>query len=131
MQDKANDVFELVSCIDGLQSKLDLVVGELNSVREQLANMEQKSLKDTLLEIVNKMESRCAEMKTQLLEIKESVKEKASEIVASVKQKGKEALNRVSEFRGIKDKLVSMRENVRESVADVNRTVAKIDTFGT
>jgi len=37
----------------------------------------------------------------------------------------------VSEFRGIKDKLVSMRENVRESVADVNRTVAKIDTFGT
>ena len=131
MQDKENDVFELVSCIDGLQSKLDLVVGELNSVREQLANMEQKSLKDTLLEIVNKMESRCAEMKTQLLVVKESVQEKASEIVASVKRKGKEALNRVSEFCGIKDKLVLMRENVRESVADVNRTVAKIDTFGT
>ena len=36
----------------------------------------------------------------------------------------------MSEFRGIKDKLVSMRENVRESVADVNHTVAKIDTFG-
>jgi len=89
MKDKANDLFELVSFIDGLQSKLDLVFGELNSIREQLANLEQKSLKDTLLEIVNKMESRCTEMRTQLLEVKESEKEKASNIVASVKQKVK------------------------------------------
>ncbi len=39
-------------------------------------------------------------------------------------------LNRVSEFVGLKDKLVGIRNKVKERIADTNRTIAKIDSFG-
>lgn len=55
---------------------------------------------------------------------------KASEIVKAVKQKGKEALNKVSEFFGVKKKLESIRENVREGIIETDQTLARIDGFG-
>ena len=53
-----------------------------------------------------------------------------SEIVKAVKQKGKEALNKVSEFFGVKKKLESIRENVREGIVETDQTLARIDGFG-
>ena len=57
-------------------------------------------------------------------------KSKAGEIMADFKMRGKAALNRVSEFIGLKDKLVGIRNKVKEGIADTNRTIAKIDSFG-
>lgn len=56
---------------------------------------------------------------------------KAGEIVKAVKQKGKAALNKVAEFLGIKKKLENIRQNVQESIADVDKSIGKIDAFGT
>ena len=50
--------------------------------------------------------------------------------MADFKMRGKAALNRVSEFIGLKDKLVGIRNKVKEGIADTNRTIAKIDSFG-
>ena len=69
-------------------------------------------------------------MKEKLFEVKEEMHNKASEIVKAVKQKGKEALNKVSEFFGVKKKLESIRENVREGIIETEQTLARIDGFG-
>lgn len=69
-------------------------------------------------------------MKEQLLEIKAEVKAKASEIVAEVKEKGKAALHKMSEFFGIRNKLESVRDNVHKSIAETEHTIEKIDAFG-
>lgn len=53
-----------------------------------------------------------------------------SEIVAEAKAKGKAALHKVSEFLGITDKLESVRENVRKSIAETEHIINKIDVFG-
>lgn len=37
----------------------------------------------------------------------------------------------MAEFLGIKEKLQNIRQNVQESVADVDRSLAKIDALGT
>ena len=76
------------------------------------------------------LEQQCQKMKQQLFEIKTEVKAKASEIVAEAKAKGKVALHKVSEFLGIKDKLESVRENVRKSIAETEHTINKLDAFG-
>ncbi|MBD5137170.1 MAG: hypothetical protein HDT39_14650 [Lachnospiraceae bacterium] len=55
---------------------------------------------------------------------------KAAEIVKAVKQKGEEALNKVSEFFGVNKKLESIRENVREGIGETDQTLARIDGFG-
>lgn len=69
-------------------------------------------------------------MKEKLFEVKEEMHNKASEIVKAVKQKGKEALNKVSEFFGVKKKLEFIRENVREGIVETDQTLARIDGFG-
>ena len=134
MKDKANDVFEAASYIDGLQNKLDQVMEELETVKQQLSDIqvqnERKSLKNVLSEMVVKMENRCNEMKQQLFEVKEDFKAKASSIIDGVKQKGKEALHNVHEFFGIKETLEKMRVEVRESITDVEHTIGRIDAFG-
>ena len=65
-------------------------------------------------------------MKEKLLEIRADIKAKAGEIVTSVKQKGKAALNKVEEFLEIKKKLANIRQNVQESITDVDKSIGKI-----
>lgn len=86
--------------------------------------------KKSLSEAADRLEKRCDEIKQQIFEVKESIKSKAGEIMADFKMRGKAALNRVSEFIGLKDKLVGIRNKVKEGIADTNRTIAKIDSFG-
>ncbi len=130
----ANDVFEMAALIDGMGKRLEQVTEELTNVRMQLEKMEKekadRTFRATIQKTVNSLEQQCQKMKEQLFEIKTEVKAKASEIVAEAKAKGKAALHKVSELLGIKNKLESVRDNVRQSIAETERTIGKIDSFG-
>jgi len=134
MKEKANDIFEAATYVDGLEKKLDQVVAELNDVKQQLADMQDqqmmKSIKAQLANASERMETLCNSMKEQLFEVKTEFKEKATSIVTEVKAKGNEALNRVSEFLGVKEKLEKLRINVREARTETDKTIDKIDRFG-
>lgn len=133
-KEAANNVFEMAAYIDGMEQKMDAVLEELVNVRKQLAEMERKQERKTVREAlsgaVEKLEQQCQKMKQQLFEVKTEIKAKAAEIVEEAKQKGKAALNKVSEFLGIKNKLQNIWQNVQESIADVDKSIRKIDAFG-
>ena len=134
MQEAANNIFEMAAYVDVMENKMNTVLEELTAVKDQLHKMEEreaeKGLKQTLKRAVNKLEEDCQAMKEKLLEVKAEIKAKAGEIVTAAKQKGKAALNRVSEFLGIKKKLQNIRQNVQESIDDVDKSIGKIDAFG-
>lgn len=134
MGDKANDLYETAAYVDGLEHKLNLVMDELASVKKQLADIQEQSIikdfKESLSNMINKMENRCIEIKAQIFEVKDQITNKASEIVQAVKMKGKEALNKVAEFAGINAKLESVREKIKEAVLDTNHAIIKIDGLG-
>ena len=134
MQEAANNIFEMAAYVYVMEKKMDTVLEELTAVKDQLHKMEEreaeKGLKQTLKRAVNKLEEDCQAMKEKLLEVKAEIKAKAGEIVTAAKQKGKAALNRVSEFLGIKKKLQNIRQNVQESIDDVDKSIGKIDAFG-
>lgn len=134
MKDKANDIFESAAYVDGLEKKLDQVVAELNEVKKQLYDLQEqqmmKSIKAQLANASERMEALCNSMKKQLFEVKVEFKEKTASIVMEVKAKGKEALNRVSEFFGVKEKLEKLRMNVREAGIETDKAIVKIDRFG-
>lgn len=134
MTKEANDTFELCSYVDSLEKKLDAMTEELVNVKSQLMEMQEdtilNNLKAQIQESAVKLQTACANMKEQLFTVKENIHNKAVDIVNDVKLRGKEALNRVSEFMGIKNKLISIRENVKQSKIEVASTVAKIDAFG-
>ena len=135
MQEAANNIFEMAAYVDVMEKKMDSVLEELVTVKDQLHKMEEreaeKGLKQSLKRAVNKLEQDCRAMKEKLFEVKAEIKAKAGEIVTAAKQKGKAALNRVAEFLGIKKKLEGIRQNVQESIADVDKSIGKIDAFGT
>ena len=135
MKEVANSIFEMAAYVDVMEKKMDSVLEELVTVKDQLHKMEEreaeKGLKQSLKRAVNKLEQDCRAMKEKLFEVKAEIKAKAGEIVTAAKQKGKAALNRVAEFLGIKKKLEGIRQNVQESIADVDKSIGKIDAFGT
>ena len=134
MQEAANNIFEMAAYVDVMEKKMDSVLEELVTVKDQLHKMEEreaeKGLKQTVKRAVNKLEQDCKAMKEKLFEVKTEIKAKAGEIVTAAKQKGKAALNKVAEFLGIKKKLEGIRQNVQESIADVDKSIGKIDAFG-
>ena len=134
MKEAANSIFEMAAYVDVMEKKMDSVLDELTTVKNQLHKMEEreaeKGLKQSLKRAVNKLEQDCKAMKEKLSEVKTEIKAKAGEIVTAAKQKGKAALNRVAEFLGIKKKLEGIRQNVQKSIADVDKSIGKIDAFG-
>lgn len=68
--------------------------------------------------------------KKQVLETKEQVKSTAKSIVAEAKAKGRATLYRVSEFLGIKNKLLIIRENVRSAIKKTDRNIARTALLG-
>ena len=134
MQEAANNIFEMAAYVDVMENKMDSVLQELVTVKDQLRKMEEreaeKGLQQSLKRAVNKLEQDCKAMKEKLFEVKTEIKAKAGEIVTAAKQKGKAALNKVAEFLGVKKKLENIRQNVQESIADVDKSIGKIDAFG-
>lgn len=135
MPQEANHTFELCTYVDSLEKKLDSMTEELTNVKQQLKDMQENTvlnnLKDQVQAAAERLQERCGIMKDQLFVVKDNMKSKASDIVVEAKKKGKAALNKISEFFAVKEKLVSIRELVKESKKDVSATIAKIDVFGT
>ena len=134
MPKEAKHTFEFCADVDSLEKKLDSMTEELTNVKQQLKNMQEdtvlNNLKTQIQTAAERLQERCNAMKEQLYVVKDNIRSKASEIVVEVKKKGKAALNKISELLGVKEKIVSIRELVKESQKDVISTITKIDAFG-
>ena len=129
MKEQANDVFEICSYVDGLEKKIDSMTEELTNMQNQIKEMQEDTLvnnaKKALSEAQERLNARCEQIKSQVLEVKAQVKSTAKSIVDEAKVKGRNALYRVSEFLGIKKRLLDVRENVRGAIKTTDKDIAK------
>ena len=129
MKEQANDVFEICSYVDGLEKKIDSMTEELTNMQNQIKEMQEDTLvnnaKKALSEAQERLKTRCEQIKSQVLEVKEHVRSTAKGIVEEAREKGRAALYRVSEFLGIKKRLLDIRENVRDAIKTTDKDIAK------
>ena len=129
MKEQANDVFEICSYVDGLEKKIDSMTEELTNMQNQIKEMQEDTLvnnaKKALSEAQERLNARREQIKSQVLEVKAQVKSTAKSIVDEGKAKGRTALYRVSEFLGIKKRLLDIRENVRGTIKTTDKDIAK------
>ena len=134
MKEQANDVFEICSYVDGLEKKIDFMTEELTNMQNQIKEMQEDTLvnnaKKALSEAQERLNARCEQIKSQVFQVKEQVKSIAKSIVDETKVKGRAALYRVSEFLGIKNKLLNMRESVRSAIKETDRNIARTALLG-
>ena len=129
MKEQANDVFEICSYVDGLEKKVDSMTEELTIMQNQIKEMQEDTLvnnaKKALSEAQERLGTRCEQIKSQVLEVKAQVKSTAKSIVDEAKAKGRTTLYRVSEFLGIKKRILDIRENVRGAIKTTDKDIAK------
>lgn len=129
MKEQANNVFEICSYVDGLEKKIDSMKEELTNMQNQIKEMQEDTLvnnaKKALSEAQERLNVRCEQIKSQVSEVKVQVKSTAKSIVEEAKEKGRAALYRVSEFLGIKKRLLDIRENVRGAIKTTDKDIAK------
>ena len=129
MKEQANDVFEICSYVDGLEKKIDSMMEELTNMQNQIKEMQEDTLvnnaKKALSEAQERLGTRCEQIKSQVLEVKAQVKSTAKSIVDEAKAKGRTTLYRVSEFLGIKKRILDIRENVRGAIKTTDKDIAK------
>ena len=129
MKEQANDVFEICSYVDGLEKKIDSMTEELTNMQNQIKEMQEDTLvnnaKKALSEARERLNTRCEQIKSQVLEVKAQVKSTAKSIIEEAKAKGRTALYRMSEFLGIKKRLLDIRENVRGTIKTTDKDIAK------
>ena len=129
MKERANDVFEICSYVDGLEKKIDSMAEELTNMQNQIKEMQEETLvnnaKKALSEAQERLGTRCEQIKSQVLEVKAQVKSTAKSIVDEAKAKGRTTLYRVSEFLGIKKRILDIRENVRGAIKTTDKDIAK------
>ena len=129
MKEQANDVFEICSYVDGLEKKIDSMTEELTNMQNQIKEMQEDTLvnnaKKALSEARERLNTRCEQIKSKVWEVKEQVRSTAKSIVEEAKAKGRSALYRVSEFLGIKKRLLDIRENVRGAIKTTDKDIAK------
>ena len=129
MKEQANDVFEICSYVDGLEKKIDSMTEELTNMQNQIKEMQEDTLvnnaKKALSEARERLNTRCKQIKSQVWEVKEQVSSTAKSIVEEAKAKGRAALYRVSEFLGIKKRLLDIRENVRGAIKTTDKDISK------
>ena len=129
MKEQANDVFEICSYVDGLEKKIDSMTEELTNMQNQIKEMQEDTLvnnaKKALSEAQERLNVRCEQIKSQVLEVKAQVKSTAKSIIEEAKAKGRTALYRMSEFLGIKKRLLDIRENVRGTIKTTDKDIAK------
>ncbi len=134
MHEQSNNVFEICAYVDGLEKKLDIMSEELVSMRKQIDEMKEdtvlNNLKKSVSEAADRLQNRCNIIKEEIGVVKTNIRQTAVSIVKEAKIKGRAALNRVSEFFGVKDRLVKMKDTISEGIIDTDKTIAKIEAFG-
>ena len=129
MKEQANDVFEICSYVDGLEKKIDSMTEELTNMQNQIKEMQEDTLinnaKKALTEAQERLNARCEQIKSQVSEIKIQVKSTAKNIVDETKAKGRAALYRVTEFVGIKKRLLNVRTAVKDMIVSTDRDIAR------
>ena len=129
MKEQANDVFEICSYVDGLEKKIDSMTEELTNMQNQIKEMQEDTLvnnaKKALSEAQERLNTRREQIKSQVLEVKAQVKSTAKSIIEEAKAKGRTALYRMSEFLGIKKRLLDIRETVRGTIKTTDKDIAK------
>mgnify|MGYP000157180751 CR=1 FL=1 len=129
MKEQANDVFEICTYVDGLEKKIVSMTEELTSMQDQIKKMQEDTLinnaKKALTEAQERLNARCEQIKSQVYEVKIQVKSTAKSIVDEAKAKGRAALYRVTEFVGIKKRLLNVRTAVKDMIVSTDRDIAR------
>lgn len=114
-----------------LEKQLAAAVGELKTMREDLAQMQNHPLKTALQKSVITLQDRILALRDNLAELKAGIIEGCKNALTDFKARGVAALDGAARFFHIKSGLESVRDNLNQSIGIDEKAIAKIEAVST
>lgn len=128
--DKGQDYSIMIWQMDNMENQLNRAITELHEVKGQLAEMQENPAKRFVSRMADAVEGRLHAAQEYLAEMKGRIVEGAREAVEDFKHTGVKALDRAVSALGIKKALESMQRGIGESIADVKKSIEKVENLG-
>lgn len=128
-----------VEYVDSLEQTLSAMMEQLTDMKEELKGVREqndylmtraeRTVKDALTEQVAKAEAKVQEMHGKLVEVKDSIKQKAHELVEAAKHRGRKALKKLSEVLHIREGLEKIKGQADQVLGRLDELSDRIDGY--
>lgn len=135
MGEQAKDFMELIQNVEGMQEKLAAMLDELQGVRQELSQLQEKQPKlvtNSLMDRVGRLQEKIVNLSERLSAVKDHLVETATQAVNVFKEKGREGMCKVLQkgISGVKKALTNYRKNLVDVMTDYQKTANHIDSIG-
>lgn len=125
--------------VDSLEQTLSAMLEQLTDMREELKGVREqndylmtraeRTVKDALTEQMATAEAKVQELHGKLAEIKDSIKQKACELVEEAKHRGRKALKKLSEVLNIREGLEKIKGQAEQMLSSLDKLSERIDGY--
>lgn len=126
----AQDYSMMLWQMDSMEDQLNKALTELHEVKSQLAKMQENPAKQFASRVADAIGNRLQAAKEQLADMKGRIVEGAKEAAAGFGRTGVKALDKAVSALGIKKTLERMQKGIGESIADVKKSIEKVEDLG-
>ena len=135
MKEQSQDFMGVFWYVAGMQVQLAAMVDELQGVREQLSQMQEKqpkSVTENLMEKISHLQEKVTSLSERLTAVRNRLVETAAQAVSAFKEKGKAEMCKVVRkgISGMKSVLADYRERLVDVMMDYQKTANQIDSIG-
>lgn len=127
----AQSVAFLMEFMDSMEEQLEGVNKELQAVRTELNGLQNTpqmvTVKERLSGMIKWLEEKIHTMQAQIKIIKETLNEKAGEVVANFKSHGVSALSNVTKLLGVKEMLESLNATMEKEFSLMEKGLERIN----
>lgn len=129
-KDMIKDLSNLVLYVDSMEMQFDKVLKELQEVKTQLAAVQKSPIKDTLVDMVKKVENKIQKAKEKLNSIKSRIIEGAAQKLENARQMGLIGINKITSFIGARQALETMGGNLKQAEKMMEKAIVKLGDAG-
>ena len=135
MKEQSQDFMGVFWYVAGMQVQLAVMVDELQGVREQLSQMQEKkpkSVTENLMEKISNLQEKVTSLSERLTAVRNRLVETATQAVNAFKEKGRAEMCKVLQkgISGMKSMLSGYRERLVDVMTDCEKTANQIDSIG-
>lgn len=135
MKEQSQDFMGVFWYVAGMQVQLAAMVDELQGVREQLSQMQEKqpkSVTENLMEKISHLQEKVTSLSERLTAVRNRLVETAAQAVSTFKEKGRAEMCKVLQkgISGVKSMLSGYRERLVDVMTDCEKTANQIDSIG-
>lgn len=130
LKEEKEQVLSLADYIDSMDEQFGKVLSELQDVKQQLDQMQEKGLRQSALKTVRAVESKIGEARVQLKILKVRFVDGVNRTIKGFKEKGTLAVYQTIDFLGIRKGLQAVKLHLHRSIESAERGIDWLSNIG-